>query len=235
MTDTLGYILKRVAAGDGGDSDLFTDYRALASATGLAYVVSPLNHLGIENGLRSLYTGPGFVGTKALRAASVRGAGVTDPPEVYDIDWRNPIDQAGDYTGRVSLRLGTHWITTPGAGLAWPKAVLKCRVKAPATYTVGLYFAVTPARQFPTVASHRANWVVTNTSYDDVTLTIALQDNDVRRVVTTPVYGAPASGPATVGETVALGLSSFWFGAYCSSDGAADGAIAGISLYLTRP
>lgn len=236
MPDTLNRIVKLVPAGTGGGSDLTTDYRALTSAWGHLQA-SNLNHLARENALRTLYTHHGFVGTKSLYLPANRQGSFTTAPAVGDLAWYPSRDGAGGYTGRIALCCGAHWITRYGTENRWPKIILTCRAKAPATYTVGMYFGASPGRTgFPEPSDPFARTTVTSTSYVDVSLEITLEDAATRAETLTGGYGSSASGPHTIMEHATASFVRLWFGAYCSSNDSAQlASVAGISVYLAPP
>lgn len=239
MTDTLARFVARVPAGTGTGSDLTDELRALSSVYG-HLVISDLNHAGIENPLRPLFTHRGFVGTKSLYAPSLYGTGYTSAPTPDAIDWRDPIDPTGAYTGRASLRLGSHAIHRSGATGQWPKIRLTCRVKAPATYTVGLILAVCRGRNaWPTDAIGPSLWAsttTTSTSYVSTDLTVTLTDASTAHEHVEIVPGYTASGVAPLVEPSDREMVTCWFGAYCTSNSAAQlASIAGVTCYLIDP
>lgn len=239
MTDTLGRFVTRVAAGAGTGSDLTYTLRALSSVYG-HLLVSDLNHAAVENPLRTLFTHHGFVGTKSLYQPSTYGTNYTSAPTPEAIDWRDPIDPTGVYTGFASLRMGSHAIARYGTTGQWPRVQLKCRVKAPSTYTVGLILCVCRGRgSAPSDAigaDSYASTTVTATSYTDTTLTVPLTDAHLAHQHTELATGAPASGASPIVEPSDTDEVTLWFGAYCTSTSAASlASIAGITCYLTDP
>lgn len=237
MSDTLGRFIARVPAGTASGSDLTHDLRALSSVYG-HLVVSDLNHSASENPLRTLFTHRGFVGAKALYGAPYFDSG--SPPTPEAIVWSNPIDATGEMTGRASLRMGSHAIHRVGSTLQLPKVQLRCRVKAPSTYTVGLVLAVCRGRNTaPSNAIGPSAWsstTVTSTSYVDTTLTVVLTDAHLGREHVEIAPGSTASGPAPMAESSDRDVVTLWFGAYCNSPSAAAvGSIAGITCFLTEP
>lgn len=237
MSDTLGRFIARVPAGTASGSDLTYDLRALSSVYG-HLVVSDLNHASNENPLRTLFTHRGFVGAKSLYGAPYFDAGTAPTPEA--INYTNPIDATGEYTGRASLRMGSHAIHRVGATLQWPKVQLQCRVKAPSTYTVGIVLAVCHGRNSaPSNAigvRAWANTTVTSTTYVDTTLTVALVDSHLGREHVEIASGSTARGTAPLAESSDREMITVWMGAYCTSGSAAAvGSIAGITCYLLEP
>lgn len=243
MTDTLGRIVRRVAAGTGGGSDLFYDGRALASGSVQLFGVSDLAHLGIESACRTLYSGPGFRG---FWAAAPTGSVLT--PTVADIDWRAPIDGAGAPTGTAWLYLGTHLLTKVGATSLWPLATLALRWRSDVggLVTTGLYFAACPGRgTFPTAtslstATPRAGTTpptvtITSGTYADARFSLLLTDADVAPVTLTPSTGYTSTGAPVLAETFTAGYVSCWVGFYNSSGNSGTPSDAvGITLY-TEP
>lgn len=239
MTDTLNRFVTRVAAGAGTGSDLTATLRALSSGYG-HLLISDLNHAAQENPLRTLFSHHGFVGTKSLYQPSTYGTGYTSAPTPEAINWSDPIDPTGGYTGFASLRMGSHAIHRWGTTGQWPKVRVRCRVKAPSTYTVGLILCVCRGRgSAPSDAIGPSSWdstTVTSTSYADTTLTVALTDEHVQHRHAELATGAPASGASPIVEPTDTDECTLWFGAYCNSNSAAAlASIAGITCYLTEP
>lgn len=239
MTDTLNRFVARVAAGSATGSDLTATLRPLSSAYG-HLLISDMNHAAQENPLRTLYSHRGFVGTKSLYQPSTYGTGYVSAPTPESIDWSQPIDPTGGRTGYASLRMGSHAIARYGTAGLWPKVVLKCRAKAPSTYTVGLILCVVRGRNSsPSDAigpSAYASTTVTATSYTDTTLTVTLVDGSTAHLHSELASGATASGPAPIVEPSDTDECTLWFGAYCNSNSsAALASIAGITCYLVEP
>lgn len=239
MADTLGRFVARVAAGSASGSDMTLAARPLSSVYG-HLLISDLNHASNENPLRTLFTHHGFVGTKSLYQPSVYGTSYTSAPTPEAISWRNPIDPTGAYTGYASLRMGSHAIHRWGATGQWPQVRVKCRVKAPSTYTVGLILCVCRGRgSAPSDAIGPSSWAsttVTSTSYTDTTLTVALTDAMLAHDHRELAFGATATGAAPIVEPSDTDEVTLWFGAYCNSNSAAAlASIAGVSCYLIDP
>lgn len=233
MTDTLGRCVALVPPGTGGGSDLTSDLRALASATG-HLMVSDTNHLATENSLRTLFTHHGAIGTKSLYAATLTGVTTTPSPE--DIAWLPAIDSTGARTGYFNLRMGSHAIHRASNGRRWPSLRCKLRMKAPSGYTMGVVFAAVRGGGAPSNASPNTGTFTTATSYQDVTLSLDLDDEStlVRTADIAPGY--VASGVTPTAEPSAINVLTLWLGAYCTSGSAANVAsIAGITVYLVEP
>lgn len=234
MTDTLNRCLALVAPGTGGGSDLTTDLRALASATGF-FMVSDTNHLAHENPLRTLFTDRGAVGTKSLYAPAYGGLTVAPDPE--SINWRPPIDPTGGRTGYFSLRMGSHAIHRAANGIQWPRIQCKLKMLAPSGYSVGVVLCAVRGRNG--IPDNRCLYVgdyTTSTSYIDTTLTLALRDEDVTPESVEFAPGYTSSGASPVAENATRNTITLWLGAYCNSNSAAHVAsVSGISVYLVDP
>jgi hypothetical protein len=234
MTDTLNRCVALVAPGTGGGSDLTTDLRALASATG-HLMVSDTNHLANENPLRTLFTHHGAIGTKSLYAPTLTGVTTTPSPE--DIDWTwQPIDCTGTRTGHFTLRMGSHAIHRASTGRRWPSLRCKLRMKAPSGYTMGVVLCAVRGIGAPTNASPSAGTFTTATTFQDVTLSLDLDDEStlVRTADIAPGYAS--SGVLAAPEPSSINVLTLWLGAYCTSGSAANVAsIGGIVVYLVEP
>ena len=242
MADTLGRCVLLTPPGTGGGSDPTAELRPLSSLLG-TLMVSDGNHLANENPLRTLFSDRGFVGTKSLYAPSVWGNAYVSAPPPEAINWSNPIDATGAYTGVANLRMGSHAIAPWGSTRRLPWVRLRCRVKAPVAFVAGLVFCLARGRNAtPTNASGSGSGlgydsaVVTSTSYVDVTLTLRLRPEDLSHESVNVATGYTASGVPAYAENTQRDMLTLWFGAYCSSTSAAKVAsIAGITCYLLEP
>lgn len=230
MADTLNRIIKRVAAGTSSGSNLLQADRALAAATG-HILASNANHLGAESAYRTLRTHAGFLG---FWAGSPGDPSTSLGPEVDDIDWEGTGYETAGRTANACL--GTHWIVPVGATLAYPKAVLRGRARAPSdgSYAIGVYFGVAPGvGAFPSATSTFDRVHITSTSFVNVELEIALTENDLAPHATTPTAGRSASGVSTVTEAVRVMAATFWVGAYNSANKNSDPSEVADLLGLT--
>lgn len=230
MSDTIGRVLRRVAAGTSSGSNLFQAKRALASSTGYA-VVSDLNHMGDEAAARATWTHPGF-------APFYAGApsGTVAAPRLNDIDWTGV--GYGTVGRTANACVGVTWVVPVGASDTLPSAVLRCRVACGTKFAsvVGLYFGVAPgAGSFPSDTSNFASALITSSSLADQSLTIALAQSDLAPLVTVPTTGYTSSGVAPMAAAVRLMTCTLWFGAYNgnnNSSASQDAFIYGLSVGL---
>jgi len=148
--------------------------------------------------------------------------------------------------GGCGLYLGTHFIHSIGTNI-YPKLALKFRAKVTATFTIGwclVMVPVSPSGAFvrhPVTGSVDAlmNGTVTSTAWQQQTPTpVALTAGagnawSIGSKTLTPVGGTSSASPT---ESGAVGLTSFYFGAYNTSGALGNPAsIAGITLYLLAP
>lgn len=206
MSDTIGRIVKRVAAGTSSGSNLQQAKRALAASTG-HLLVSDLNHMGDEYACRRTWAHPGFADFWAGAPS-----GSVAAPNVADIDWTGPLYGTAGRTANACC--GGTWVVPLGASDTLPRAVLRLRVACgtKASSSMGMYFAVTPGRTFPTSTSNRASAVITSSTLTDKTLTIALSQSDLAPLVSSPSTGSTTSGVAPIGAPVRLMMCSLWVG-----------------------
>jgi len=228
MSDTVGQLVTLVAAGTSSGSNLLQAKRALSSVTG-HLAISNANHMGDEYPARRTWAHVGF---PAFYAGAPSGI-YTRPPRVADIDWAAPL------TGRTANAISAgSWVVPFGATSTLPRAMLRCRVRC-GTKTdskVGLYFAVTPGvGVFPSDTSRFAATQITSDTLGDVELELALSQEDLAPLVTTPSTGSVTNGVPPLASPVRLMVCSFWFGAnnvWNDSDPTEVGDVFGVTVGL---
>lgn len=206
MSDTLGRILKRVAAGTSSGSNLQQAKRALAASTG-HLLVSDLNHMGNEYASRRTWAHPGFADFWAGAPS-----GSVAAPNVADIDWTGPLYGTAGRTANACC--GGTWVVPLGASDTLPRAVLRLRAACgtKVSSSMGIFFAVTPGRTFPTSTSNRASAVISSSTLADKDMSISLSQSDLAPLVTSPSTGSTTSGVAPIGAPVRLMVCSLWVG-----------------------
>ncbi len=226
MPDTIGRLIKRVAAGTAGNTNAFHDLSALAAGSVLVWNTSDLNLLLLENSFRQLVS----AGPWDDVSTTTPGSAARDPT-LSDIDWRNP----SVTLGACNACYGSHWIAPVGtAPSTFPKIVLKTKVYAfgGGGDVLGVLLALQPGRNAALdtnarVASTRipgtGGWVA-------VTLEITgIRPEHLTPVMTPIATGAGASTTAPIVEPCAGLFGTLYFGAY-STGGKSN--IGPISIYL---
>lgn len=228
MSDTLGFIVPRVAAGTSSTSNLFEDARALTSGAGHLWLTSDVNHLANTSAVRPVLTHQGF---PSIYRAPIGGV-FSNPLTPQDLGWSAPGMDPGAANLRVSLR-----VDTVGADTL-PVLVLRCWMQAPpsGTESVAVALAVTRDGAPPTDTSRFTSQIVTNTSGEDVELSLQLLAEDLLSLSRQVALGYTASGVAPVGEPIAENVCTAWIAFSNTSNKDSDVAKAlGITLSLEAP
>ena len=207
--DTIGRVLKHVAAGSASTSAPFYDLRALTSGAVQLTLTSDLNLLGEESTYRTLASIPGFIDV-----SRVGPTGNVTNLQPSDFDWLAPLSP---YYAPLpaSACLGTHAIhRVATASATWPRAVLRCRVEPPASGAdyLGAILVASPGRaSLPWVSSFVAEAVVGGGSWADLVLSLPLGASMVAPVADSPTLGdGGSSGVPVIGESVLYDACTFW-------------------------
>lgn len=209
--DTIGRVIKRVAAGSASTSNAFDDLRALTSGAFQLWLTSDLNHLGNEAPYRPLASVPGF-----LDVSRQGPTGSVTSLTPYDFDWMSPY--ATPFAGGAvpaCACLGTHAIYRDSTRPAvWPRAVLRGRVEPPSTGAdkLGYILVASPGRDgTPYAGTFASGTIAGGGSWTDLDVSIQITDAMVASVVESPAYGdGGSSGPSPIGEAVAIDACTFW-------------------------
>ena len=225
MTDTLGKIIPRVPAATSSTSNLFASARALSAGAGTIFLVSDLNHLMTTTATGVVFANPGAVGFYR----GPNGGTLSNPPRPEEIMWTPPGPDPGALNFRAQFRVD------PLNPSTLPTLRLRCWVKAPpsGTESVGVFLGV---GVFVAPTMRYTSTVVTNTSGEDVTLSLALQNTDLTPVTITPSLGYTSTGVPVIGELYAETVCRAWIGFVNTSNKNSDVADAlGITLSLETP
>lgn len=214
MADTLGKIVARVPAATSSTSNLFADARALTAGAGHISVVSDLNHL-----MNISATGPVFTHQGSLSFFRSGDAAI----------WYPPGPDSGALNYRVSLRVDPY---APGV---LPVLRLRCWMTAApsGTETSGVTLAVGP---FVNPDMRRVRATTTNTSGEDIDLTLALEGTDLFPANAAVTLGYTSTGAPSIGEPYAESSVTAWIVFDNTSNKNSDVAAAlGITLSLEYP
>ncbi len=169
--------------------------------------MSDLNHMGDEYAHRRTWAHAGFkdfwAGAPSARATA---------PNVDDIDWNGP--RYGTVGRTANACCGGTWVVPIGASDTLPRAILRLRVACgtKGSSAVGVYFAVTPGRTFPTSTSRYTSILVTSSTLADKDIALSLSQSDLAPLVSSPSTGSTTSGVAPIGAPVRLMMCSLWVG-----------------------
>jgi hypothetical protein len=207
-----------------GASSLFKGEHPLGAGRVNMHLAHNARLVALRNSRRPLAQIPGW---RSLYAPAWRGTSYTDSPAVGDIRW----DLRSGTSGGANARLGTHFIWPEAYRGILPRLRLRFRVRAPATFTVGVLLAVGPGQvTSPLLATSSVGNAYTNTSFADGVLTLALAPGDVQALEARPI---PGDATGALEESGGLLVFTAWAGAYCSSgNGGNVGDVLGISLGL---
>jgi hypothetical protein len=242
MANTIGRVIRRVAAGAASTSNQFADLRPLGSGAAQIWLTSDLNHLGDESTYRQLASVPGFgVGGVSIARNSPTAATIAVPSQPSDFDWFSP----AMYTPFVeypaaSICFGTHPIHRVARDAAtWPRLVLRCRVDTPTTSGDKMYAclvaapgpntgaaSITEAPLFVVgSATGGAGWV-------DFTLTLPLTVSSLATLAVRPELGATATGVSGDSEMVVATVTTVWASFLTTEVGGKAAQAVGITLAL---
>lgn len=229
MADTLGRLIKRVAAGTASTSNLFAPQRALGSGAVQVWLTSDLNHLGAESPYRTLASIPGFETVKqASPTAFAEGE-----PAVWDFDWRS--SQLTEEPP-ANACLGSHLVHRCTTGSrAWPRAVLRARVETHASPSdkLGAILVCCPGRlRAPDLGCASKGALVPGSggAWVDLDLALPLEGTYFESMHGAVVLGAgSATGASAPGEPVFGHVATFWC-AFFSTSGAVQ--VTAITLGL---
>ena len=240
MANTIGRVIRRVAAGAASTSNQFADLRPLGSGAAQIWLTSDLNHLGDESTYRQLASVPGF-GVGGVEVARNSPTGSTSPSQPSDFDWFSPVM----YTPFVeypaaSICFGSHPIHRVARDAAtWPNLVLRCRVDTPTTAGDKLFAclvavpgmnagaaSVTETPLFVVgAATGGAGWV-------DFKLTLPLTVSSLATIAVRPELGATATGVSGGSEMVAATVMTVWASFLTTEVGGKAAQAVGITLAL---
>ena len=225
MSDTLGKIVARVPAATSSTSNLFASQRALLAGVGHISLVSDLNHLANITSTGVVFTHQGVVGFYR----GPNGGTLSSPPLPSEVVWNAVGPDPGALNYRIDLRVDPY---TPAT---LPVLRLRCFVVAPpsGTESVGVVLCV---GTLPSDSSRYDSAIVTNTSGEDVTLEIPLQQTDLTQTTRSVTLGYTSTGVPVLGEPQAESTVRAWIGFVNTSDKNSDTANAvGIVLSLEYP
>lgn len=240
MANTIGRVIRRVAAGAASTSNEFAELRPLGSGAAQIWLTSDLNHLGDESTYRQLASVPGF-GVGGVEIARNSPTGSTSPSQPSDFDWFSP----AMYTPFVeypaaSICFGSHPIHRVARDAAtWPNLVLRCRVETPTTAGDKLFAclvavpgmntgaaSITEAPLFVVgSATGGAGWV-------DFKLTLPLTVSSLATFAVRPELGATATGVSGDSEMVAATITTVWASFLTTEVGGKASQAVGITLAL---
>ena len=226
MADTLGRVIRRVAAGSASTSNRFAALEALDALSAQVWLTSDINHLGDESTYRTLASIPGFVDLQ--RPPPVGGI----PSVPSQFDWIGPFD---DTPAPAVACFGAHPIYRVARDAAtWPKIVLRGRVQPPVSGTgaINVCFLVVPGFEsnpagvtspsmyaITTIAGNGGVWV-------DLKIDIQISPDLVSSVTRSPILGAPSSGVPALGELLNVTVLT----PYVSFNSAGSGKCSGVAL-----
>jgi hypothetical protein len=221
MADTIGRIIRRVAAGTASTSNEFADLRPLTSGAAQIWLTSDLNHHGDESNYRTLASIPGF--NDILRPGPT---GRTTDLTPADFDWFSPYaTPAGGGDLAANACLGTHAIhRTARAGATWPTATLRCRIEPPANPAdkLGYILVAVPGRGTLAAGAPAGCYVSGTVSGGgswadlDVSLPLAMPTH-IAPQTDAPMLGRTATGVPAQGELVTVNLATFWCAFFSTS------------------
>jgi hypothetical protein len=232
MANTIGRVIRRIAAGTASTSNEFEELRPLGSGAAQIWLTSDLNHLGDESSYRTLASIPGFIDV-SRQGPTGRTTNLTP----YDFNWFAPlVAPAGGGALAANACLGTHAIPrTARAQDTWPKAVLRARVEPPTSGAdkLGYILVAAPGRnteaRTATAGQFVAGTVTGGGSWQDLVVSLPLTTDCVAPIFDAPTLGDPTSGVPAIGEPVAVSVATFWC-AFFSTSGKCQ--VVGITLGL---
>lgn len=208
--DTVGRVIKRVAAGSASTSNQFASLHALTSGAFQLALTSDLNWLGEESTYRQLASIPGF--TDVSRQGPT---GNTTNLQPSDFDWL-PANSASYSPAPACACLGTHAIHRVATATAtWPRVTMRARVEPPPVGAdkLGYILVASPGRAGPpqvstyaagTIAGGGGSWV-------DLDVSVNLINEMTAGVAETPSLGdGGSSGASVLGESVVIDACTFW-------------------------
>lgn len=224
MANTLGRVIRRVAAGSASTSNRFAALEALDAASAQIWLTSDINHLGDESTYRQLASVPGFLD---ISRPSPTGATTANSPS--DFDWFGRFNATPSPAVQC---LGTHPIhRVARASTTWPNVVLRGRCN-PST-DLGACLVVVPSREGNAASITDAGLYTVATystaGWQDMKLTLALTDESVAYVTERPLLGAPTTGIPAASEIVSIACCTVWV-AFYSSGGKAEAVALTVSL-----
>lgn len=225
--DTIGRVIRRVAAGAASTSNPFADLRALTSGAFQLWLTSDLNLLGEEATYRTLASIPGW-----LDVSRPGPTGRTTGLQPSDFDW---LPVSGGYSPAPACAcLGSHAIyRTATASATWPRAVLRGRVEPPSTGAdkMGYILVASPGRGgLPFTSTFTSGTIAGGGSWTDLDVSLTLTGEMTASLAETPALGdGGSSGPSPVGETVITDVATFWC-AFFSTAGKCQ--VVGLTLSL---
>lgn len=224
MANTLGRVIRRVAAGSASTSNRFAALEALDAASAQIWLTSDVNHLGDESSYRTLASVPGFLD---VSRPSPTGATIAESPA--DFDW---FGRFAASPGAAVQCLGTHVIhRVARTATTWPNVVLRGRCN-PST-TMGACLVVVPGREGNAASVTDAGLytvaMFSTSGWQDMTLTRSLSDESVGFVTERPLLGAPTTGVPAASEIVSVSVCTIWC-AFFSTGGKAEAVALTVSL-----
>lgn len=215
MADTIGRVIKRVAAGSASTSNPFAALHALTSGAFQMWLTSDLNLLGEESSYRPLASLPGF--TDVSRPGPTGRVTALGPG---DFDWIAP--NGGYSPAPACACLGTHAIHRVATSSAvWPRATMRARVEPPANPAdkLGYILVASPGRAgLPFVSTFTAGTIPGGPSWVDLDVSINLVAQMTATVAETPSLGdGGSSGVSPVGEAVVIDAVTFWCSFFSTS------------------
>lgn len=221
--------LRHVPSATTGSTAPFDENQGFGAGRHQLLLASNARYLLQRNAVRPLATHPGV---KDFWRGSLRGISstFTGTPGPDEVQWQR---RASD--GSLAIHLGTHVVKPYPGDTRLPQLVVRYRIALDdAGDTAGVVLLAEPGG-YPNGRSHSTGTTHTGTSWSAGSLSLSLEDRDVRRVRLLPVGGTSADAPAEEGDVL---LVSVWLGGYCSSNQDAPGrraSIAGITLGLEPP
>lgn len=224
MTDTLGKIVNRVPAATSSTSNLFADGRALTAGAGHVFITSDLNHL-----MNVSATGPVFTHQGSLSFFRGPNGGTMSSPSAGGGGWYAPGPDAGALNYRVTMRVDPY---TPST---LPVLRLRCWMNAPPSGTESSA-VVLAVGSFVNPDMRYVSAVTTNTSGEDIDLTLDIQGSDLFSANQPVTLGYASSGVVSLGEPYAETVLTAWICFINTSNKNSDVAAAlGIVLSLEYP
>jgi len=222
VADTLGRVIRRVAAGSASTSNRFAALEALDALSAQVWLTSDINHLGDESTYRTIASIPGFID---LQRPSPTGATTAASPA--DFDWFGRfLPTGGSGSNPACQCLGEHVIHRVARDAAtWPDIVLRARVQPPVGLAekLNVCLVVVPGiNGNAAVITDRALYTITTVAgnggvWADLTMTLSLAAGSVSTISERPLLGAPSSGVPGDSEIVAVSVLTAWVSAYSTS------------------
>ena len=221
MADTLGRVIKRVAAGSASTSNRFAALEALDALSGQVPLTSDINHLGDESNYRTLASVPGFTD---LQRPSPTGINQATAPSQFDWFGRF-LPTGGTGSDPACQCLGEHVIYRLARDQAvWPKLVLRARCAPPTLgtdYLAACLVAVPGVNGNAAVVTDRSLYAITNVAgnggtWADLTISLQLTSDSVAWISERPLLGAPASGVPGDSEIMSAAVLTVWCSFFAS-------------------